>query len=276
MITEYLARIGLDAVPATDPAGLDRLQRAHTQSIAFENLDIQLGRGIRIDSDSVFEKLVRGRRGGYCFEQNRLYREILQALGVTVRPLLARVFLGVPPGVVPPRSHVCLLAELDGAPWLLDVGFGGTYVEPMPLVDGHLAGTGHRLRKIGEIGSLPGEWVLERRSGMPSLADLPVTEEWQLQYCFSLAEVADDDLEEGSHWTSTRPNTLFVNEHVVSITCENGFAAMTGRRLTLHGPQGRETREIEDARDYAVTLRDLFRLDVSDEEAAALPLFGGT
>ena len=80
----YLARIRLPARPTLDDLGLAAVQRAHRLAIPFENLDIRLGRGIRIDSESVFAKLVTAKRGGYCFEQNRLFADALTALGFTV------------------------------------------------------------------------------------------------------------------------------------------------------------------------------------------------
>ncbi|WP_438452424.1 arylamine N-acetyltransferase, partial [Listeria monocytogenes] len=71
-LTAYLARIDLPETPVADVDGLAALQRAHRLAIPFENLDVKLGRGVAIDSASVFDKLVTRRRGGYCFEQNRL------------------------------------------------------------------------------------------------------------------------------------------------------------------------------------------------------------
>lgn len=80
-VQTYLQRIGLEATPAADADGVARLQLAHRQAIAFENLDIRLGRTILVDSASVFHKLVARGRGGYCFEQNRLFADVLTALG---------------------------------------------------------------------------------------------------------------------------------------------------------------------------------------------------
>lgn len=135
-LERYLSRIGLAQAPAADVEGLAALQLAHRRSIGFENLDIHLGRGIRIDSSSAFDKLVVRGRGGYCFEQNRLYSDMLALLGVENRPLLARVRLGLPEGVNPPRTHVLLLVGMDGGQWIADAGFGGSLVPPLALEDG--------------------------------------------------------------------------------------------------------------------------------------------
>src|SRR5690606_10235119 len=135
-LRRYLARIDLAELPPATREGLAILQAAHRTAIAFENLDIMLGRGIAIDADSVFDKLVVRGRGGYCFAHNRLFSDVLSGIGIANRALLARVQLGVPPDEAPPRTHVCLLATIEGECWLADVGFGGSNVPPLPLVDG--------------------------------------------------------------------------------------------------------------------------------------------
>jgi N-hydroxyarylamine O-acetyltransferase len=277
-LAAYLARVGLDAAPAPTSEGLGALLAAHRRAIAFENLDIPLGRGIRIDSDSVFDKLVTRRRGGYCFEQNRLLADMIALIGFKVRPLLARVRLG-PPDVVPVRSHVTLLVMLDGAPWIADGGFGGSDVPALPLMDGAQAGSpdgaAHRLRKVGDVGTLSGEWLLER-AGPHAATDgrAQPHEDWQPQYSFDLAHVAPDDLEQCNHWTATRPGTRFTTLQIASIVLPDGFASLTDRVLTVHQGGEKSVREIADPGDYARMLRALFNLGISDEEAAALPLFG--
>lgn len=274
----YLSRIGLREAPDLNLAGLTALQAAHRESIGFENLDIPLGRGIRIDSAGVFDKLVTRGRGGYCFEQNRIYADALQALGVQSRPLLARVRLGIAEDAVPPRTHVCLLADVAGLPLLVDAGFGGSNVPPLPLEDGADAETGdgarHRLRRIGPAGTTAGEWLLERAG--PSLATdgrAAAHADWQPQYSFDLAEVADDDLEQANHWTSTRPGARFTTLHIASIPFADGFGSMVDRELTVHRAGETIRRTIDDAADYASVLRDTFRIALSDAEAARLPLF---
>lgn len=277
-LDRYFARIGMENRPEATPEGLAVLQAAHRQAIGFENLDIPLGRGIRIDGVSVFDKLVAKERGGYCFEQNRLYADALTALGIANRPLLARVRLGNPMGITPPRTHVLLLVELDGRQWIADAGFGGSFVPPLSLEDGAEAttadGAGHRLRKTGIAGSLVGEWLLER-AGPASATDGRSAPhgDWQPQYTFDLGEVAPDDLEQGNHWTSTRPDTRFTTLRVASIALPEGFAALTDRQMTVYSGGTSETRTIADAADYARTLREVFRIALAEEDAARLGLF---
>ena len=277
-LAAYLDRLRLAAAPAADADGLAHLQAAHRQAIAFENLDVRLGRPIRIDSERVFDKLVTRRRGGYCFEQNRLFSDMLAALGLPNRPLLARVRLGQPEDAVPPRTHVLLLVDLRESLWLADAGFGGSYVPPLPLQDGAEAVSGdgaiHRLRRIGRPGDLGGEWLLERAGPAGSTDGRAAAHaDWQAQYSFDLAPVAQDDLEQCNHWTSTRPETRFTRTPVVSIARAEGFASLTDPVRREHRGGVSQERLVDGPQDYAARLADLFGLNFAPEEAAALPLF---
>src|SRR5207253_418182 len=80
-LAAYLARIGLEGDLAPSVDVLRRIHRAHATAIPFENLDIQLGRPILLDTPSLEAKLVRANRGGYCFEQNHLLMAALRSVG---------------------------------------------------------------------------------------------------------------------------------------------------------------------------------------------------
>ena len=279
-LSAYLARLGLSGAPRANVAGLARLQAAHRQAIAFENLDIALGRGIAVSSDAVFAKLVSARRGGYCFEMNRLFADMLAALGLPTRPLLARTRLGQPDHVVTPRTHVLLLAQVEGGPWIADAGFGGSYVPPLPLREGlevaSADGARHRLIRTGERGALAGEWLLQR-AGPRDATDGRAADhgEWQGQYCFDLADVDAVDLEQANHWTATHPASRFVGTHIVSIVLDGGFASLNGRDLkVLEGGQTMAA-QIATPAAYAALMADRFGLELGLEDAARLPLFAG-
>src|SRR5690242_1350387 len=102
----YLARIAYVGPREPTVATLHALTAAHTRSIPFENLDILLGKRVEVDDASIFRKLVRERRGGYCFEQNALLLRALQALGYSATPCSGRVRLQRPRDFTPPRTHL--------------------------------------------------------------------------------------------------------------------------------------------------------------------------
>lgn len=276
-LSAYLERIGLPALTPSGAAGLEALLVAHREAIAFENFDIPLGRPIAIDSDSVFAKLVTGRRGGYCFEQNRLLADMLHLLGLPSRPLLARVRLRAAAGDHPPRTHVLLLLDIGGAPWIADAGFGGSYVPALPLIDGTVAqtadGARHRLRHIGERGSLEGEWLLER-AGKHESTDgrAHPHEEWQPQYTFDLGEVAQNDLVQANHWTSTASSSRFTTTCIATRVLPGGFASLADRLLRVSGGQA-EPRELPDVQSYTETLRETFGIELPIELVERWPIF---
>jgi N-hydroxyarylamine O-acetyltransferase len=108
----YFARIGYEGPREPTLAVLPALSAAHTRSIPFENLDVLLGRPIKLEIDAIFQKLVCDRRGGYCFEQNGLLLHVLDELGFQVAPLSARVRWQRPRDFIPP-ADACLSPRRD-------------------------------------------------------------------------------------------------------------------------------------------------------------------
>ena len=258
----YLARIHLSQRPAADAGGLAELQHAHRLAIPFENLDIRLGRRIRIDSESVFSKLVTAKRGGYCFEQNRLFADALAALGLEARPLLARVWLGA--SDTPGLTHMLLLVTIDGQDWIADAGFGGCYIPPLPRIDGGAAlgpdGAEYCVRVESD------NWIVERRADGHNQG-------WQPQYSFTLATVAPIDLAMSSHWTATAPSTRFVDFVVVSVALPRGFASLSDRTYKRQVAGEENSAVIDDPRVYRLRLSMMFGIDLTADEVAALGLF---
>jgi N-hydroxyarylamine O-acetyltransferase len=263
----YLARIGLAARPTHDAAGLARLQLAHRLAIPFENLDVILGRGIAIDGGAVFAKLVTARRGGYCFEHNRLFLDALAALGFAARPLLARVWLGV--SDVPPRAHTLALVTLDDGDWIADAGFGGSYAPPLPLAEAiEVAAPDDarfRLARDAQHG-----WMAFR-DGNPATTDGRDTAAgWRPQYSFTLDAVWDADLAMGSHWAASAPASPMRRRPIVSIILSPGFATLTGTHFRCWADGAETTETIADLDAYRMRLSTMFGIDLSQEEAATV------
>lgn len=270
----YLARIELPARPTRDAAGLARLQLAHRLTIPFENLDVRLGRAIAIDGESVAAKLVGSRRGGYCFEHNRLLLDALAALEMEARPLLARVWLGAE--APPPRNHALSLVTIDGAAWIADTGFGASYAPVMPLVADQevTAPDGARFRLAREE---DGGWLL-LRDGDPVSTDGRTAPgwngtSWQPQYSFTTEAVHDSDLAMANHWAMSAPASRFTQRAVVSIVLPHGFAALTDRSYRRRAAGNTAEGEITDPRVYRMRLSLMFGIDLAKEEVAALGLF---
>jgi N-hydroxyarylamine O-acetyltransferase len=228
----YLARIGYAGPLDPSPRLLTALHEAHVASVPFENLDILLGRPIRLDLEALQAKLVAGRRGGYCFEQNTLFRAVLEGLGFRVTALAARVRTGA--GAVRPRTHMLLRVDLPPGPFLADVGFGGEGpIHPLPLTAGPetwIGGDGYRLREED------GLWVLAGTLGG----------QWTDLYAFTLEAQYPVDFEMANYFTSTYPGSPFVQ----SLTAQRSWP---GRRAIL---RNRELARRDGGESRAEAIRD--------------------
>ena len=130
----YLTRIGYTGERAPVLDTLRAILLRHTETNAFENLNPLMGWPVRLDVESLQQKMVRDGRGGYCFEHNLLLKHALDALGFRVIGLAARVLWNTPEGSVPARSHMLLLVELQDRRYIVDAGFGGmTLTGPLRL-----------------------------------------------------------------------------------------------------------------------------------------------
>ncbi|TMC10160.1 MAG: arylamine N-acetyltransferase [Chloroflexi bacterium] len=191
-VPAYLARVGIAALPGPTAAGLRDLHRAHVLAIPFENLDIVLGRGIDVSLPAVQAKLVARRRGGYCYEHNTLFGAVLDRAGFEVTRLAARVRLGA--SFVRARTHMLLVVQAEGRPWLADVGFGGDgLLEPVPLEHGQTSRQGEwTYRVVREDG--PWNWALHARR----------PDGWVELYGFTLEPQHPIDYVMANHFTSRR------------------------------------------------------------------------
>ncbi|MEI9948420.1 MAG: arylamine N-acetyltransferase [Pseudomonadota bacterium] len=214
-LAAYFQRIGYRGRYQPDLALLSALTAAHTRSIPFENLDVLLGRPISLEPDALFQKLVIDQRGGYCFEQNGLFLEVLRELGFQVAPLSARVRLQRPRDFTPPRTHVFLRVELDGESWLTDVGVGGlSLTSPLRLATRAEQPTLHEPRRILQEGNRLYHQV---RFGA----------DWQDVCEFTLEEMPAIDRELANWYTSAHPKSHFKNRLIVA------RAAPEGQRLSI-------------------------------------------
>jgi N-hydroxyarylamine O-acetyltransferase len=260
-LAAYLGRIGVAELPPPDADGLVTIQRAHRLNIPFENLDILLGRGISLDPERVFDKLVRQRRGGYCFEQNGLFLAALHAAGFEARPLLARVWLFATE--TPPKTHMINLVTLDGEAWIADAGFGGSYTPPMRLAEHAVVGPDgirHRLIRDDVLG-----WMLERSADEG--------ETWAPQYSFTTALVWPSDIALSNHFVSTEPGGRFTSNAIASVVLPNGFASLINRDYSRSSAKGDEAAQIASPKALQLRLSLVFGIDLSNGEIEALGLF---
>ncbi|HET9403114.1 MAG TPA: arylamine N-acetyltransferase [Burkholderiales bacterium] len=225
----YLKRVGYAGARRPALAVLEELHLAHATHIPFENIDVLLKRPIHLDLPSLQEKLVAGGRGGYCFEQNLLFAAALGKLGFDARLLAAKVRHRGDKDL--PRTHMLLLVSVEGAGWLADVGFGGEgLLQPVPFGDGrevqHYA-WGYRV-----IEEKTGQWLLQSRR----------QDGWGNLYSFTLDPQTPADCEMANHYTSTHPDSPFVNTLTAQLPTPAARYVLRNRELVTDRGGGNVVR----------------------------------
>ena len=236
----YLDRIGYSGPTEPTADTLMALHRAHMLAVPFENLDIHLGRRNLLDPEHVFDKVVRRRRGGWCFELNGLFALLLETLGYTVTRHAASVVLSDPPS--PDFAHLTLRIDLD-EPWIADVGFGDSFTGPLRLNE-----TGDQLR---ENRSYRLEQAHER---------VTLSQEGRRQYVFTLTPRRMPEFQGMCDALQTPPGH-FTDAPICSLLTEDGRVSLAGMRLITTTPAGRDERELADEAERGAVLREVFGVD---------------
>jgi len=227
---DYLARIGLfpDHLEPIEEV-LRILQRRHLLSVPFENLDIHWKRPIVLDLDRFFEKIVVNRRGGFCYELNGLFNELLRSLGFDTRLVSARVFNGQEFG--PEFDHAAIIVTIDDDEYLADVGFGDFTTEPLRY---SLGAEQYDDSGIFAIRGFDEEYL--------EVAKLE-GDHWKSQYIFKDIPQKLGEFTAMCNFQQYSPESHFTKGRVCSILTETGRKTLTDKKfiVTLSG----EKTEIE-------------------------------
>jgi arylamine N-acetyltransferase len=254
-VAAYFGRIGYRGPAEPTVETVHALVAAHNGSIPFENLDPLLGIPVAdLGAAALADKLVRRRRGGYCYEHNGLMGYVLDALGFGVERLAGRVVWMNPDGPLPAQTHQLLSVSVPGVdgPLLVDVGFGGqTLTSPIRLEPGPVQETRHEPYRIRDHGD---GYQLEAE----------INGEWQPLYMFNTRPQPRIDLEVGSWYVSTHPKSFFVTGLTAALVTDNVRWNLRGRHLAIHRAENTERIRFETASDVLDALTDRFGIDMAD------------
>lgn len=255
-IDAYFARIGWSGPVAPDRATLDAIAAHHPAAIPFENLDPYLDRPVDLAPETIVAKLIHGRRGGYCFEQNGLLRLVLDGIGFAVTPLSGRVVWNMDPETVTARTHMVLRVDLTDGPVLIDSGFGSAVpTAALDLVPDIEQATPHESFRFVRIGE---EWRAQIRIGA----------DWCTTYRFDFSLQRDIDYVVANWYTSTHPSSHF--RHGLTLA-----RPLAGRRISLRGNEfathmlggASERRAITDPEEIAAIIENAFEIRIPDRAA---------
>lgn len=243
----YLARIGYSGELSPVRSVFEALHLAHTTHIPFENLDVLLGKPIRLDLASLQNKLVLGRRGGYCFEHNLLFAAVLRQLGFSLTQLAARVRYGTT--AVLPRTHMLLQVDLNGEPWIADVGFGAEgLLQPLPMTS------------PDPVPQFAWSYRVIEDAGLRVIQTLN-DEKWIDLYAFSLEPQLAVDYEIANHYVSTHPASRFVRSLTAQLQSPEVRYVIRNREFIEDRGSTRSTRTLADDDQLLGVLRECFGLD---------------
>lgn len=244
-VTAYLERIKYHGPIELTAETLRGLQVAHLLTVPFENLSIHAGQPIILDDDALFRKIVERRRGGFCYECNGLFAALLRAIGFDVKMLSAEV-ARAGGGFTQPFAHMTLMVRLDER-WLVDVGFGESFLEPLLLDErGDQQQGNHAYRIVPDDGYLN----LLSNDG----------DGWKPEYRFTLQPYQYEDFNPMCHYQQTSPDSHFTHGRICSRAVENGGRiTLSDMRLILTSREGeRQERTLQSDDEYRRALREEF------------------
>ena len=242
-IESYLSRIGYKGPLTPNAETLRDLQVAHLLNVPFENLSIHSGEPIVLSDEALFTKIVEKRRGGFCYEVNGLFAALLRALGFDVTMLAAEV-ANAQGEFGPAFDHMTLMVTLDQR-WLVDVGFGDSFIEPL-LVDER--GEQVQANGIFQIVETDEHLLLRRRND---------SEDWKPLYRFTLQPHEFADYDEMCRYHQTSPDSHFTKGRICSLATHDGRITLSNMRLIRTSVAERNEKELDEP-EYDRILRDQF------------------
>ncbi len=251
----YLERIGITDMGAKTTlaptaATLRALHQAHTLTVPFENLSIHYGQPIVLSDEALYDKIVRRRRGGFCYELNGMFTWLLRRLGFTVSMLSAGVSQS--DGAFSPAfDHLTLrIHALDGSDWLADVGFGDSFLHPLRLEpaieqEGGDSKT-YRLHLEGD------DWTLEQRGA----------EGWEPQYRFTLRPHPLSDFLDRCAYQQTSPESHFRQKRLCTRALPDGRVTLSDLNLITTRNGVREERALATEEEFHAALAEYFGVTI--------------
>ncbi len=255
-LEQYLQENG---VPSPEPslASLSALQSSHAARYSFNNIAVLLGDPLPLDTSALFHKIITRNRGGYCFEHNKLFYDVLETLGFSCAITVARVLNNRTVDV--PRTHRVTLLSLAGKRYLVDVGFGpNTPLAPLALCTAEPQRQGSTLYRI--VQPSEGNYLLEmEKKGT-----------WFSLYSFDLATYTEADCLCGHHYSSTHPQAVFCNNLVVARRDESVIRSLRNGSFHKSRDGVVEVRTIATAAQLSHLLQEEFQLQLRAEEVQGL------
>jgi|LakMenEpi03Aug12_release.lakeMendotaPanAssembly.Ray.scaffolds.fasta_scaffold272874_2 N-hydroxyarylamine O-acetyltransferase len=238
---------------------LNLIHEHHVFSIPFENLSIFLDEPIKIDLESLYEKLIINQRGGYCYEINSLFQALLTTLGFDTQLHLAEVVYNSPLLSRVPR-HAILLVTLDNFVYLVDAGYGRNGMsQPLLLNREHAS----------ELTAHKTLFKAEYREELGFLYQVFYDDEFHIEYRFDYPHyhpISIKDLEPHNLYVSTNEESNFTKNTIITMPTPTGRISLNNDKLREISDGTRKERLITNLQDYLEILSQRFNIRVSEDK----------
>ena len=256
-IDRYLERIGYKGNTRPTLELLALLQKKHLLSVPFENLDIHYKVPIVLNTRDIYEKVITKGRGGFCYELNSLFGELLKSLGFDVKMISARVFNQEKKIFSPEFDHLAVIAKIDSSDYLTDVGFGEFAFSPLKIELDRIQDDERGAFMIGQYDDL--YYKVAKRVG----------KNWIPEYMFTFKARDLSEFEEMCHYNQTSPMSHFTQNKFCSVATENGRITVTANKIKITVGDTITELAVNSEKEFLEALDSYFRIRLSD--SALLP-----
>lgn len=245
-VKQYLQRLDYSRPVTVDLSTLKLLQIQHLYNVPFENLDIHYDSPITLDIDRIFEKVILNKRGGFCYELNGIFYELLHTIGFEVRRLAARVFNATKQEYGIEFDHLVNMVQIGKYQYLVDVGFGEFSLRPLPIL----------LQK--EIRDHRGTFRIVNHNLDIFRVEKRNKDKWEPEYIFTDQACHYQDFEQACQYHQTSSESNFTKKKVCSIATPEGRITLNGDKLKIRHGEREEITPIVDEAEFLKHLKEQF------------------
>jgi len=260
-IGTYLKRIRYNRIGYGDMETLEALLQAHVFNIPFEDIDIHNGTPIVLQIEALYNKVILGKRGGYCYELNLLFHDLLITFGFKVSLIAGRLAHGH--GYGREFEHMALLVELEGKKWLVDTGYGDFSVKPLAILPGELQNDGRAHYLITDNVLVDGQKYL----GVSKWSSSKQT--FKTEYIFTLTPRVLQEFSAMNQFHQTSAESHFARSLICSLPTRKGRVTMINNKFIYTSDGKRQVQTIRDESQRTALLKEYFNIDLSYAPASA-------
>jgi len=247
-VGKYLERINYQGETEVTIEVLHGLQKKHLLSVPFENLDIHYKIPIQLNPGNIFEKVVIRKRGGFCYELNSIFYELLRSIGFDVKMISARVFNQRQEVFSPEFDHLAIIANLDVVDYLVDVGFGEFAFQPLKI---ELNTTQNDER---------GKFRVDKYDDEHYKVSKQADEHWIPEYMFTLKERDLNEFTGMCQYNQSSPQSHFTQNTFCSLPTENGRVTVSTNKIKITEGSSITESPVTDEHEFLSALEKYFHI----------------